>query len=193
MSKEFDFVITLKSYDDKIIRLISQLLIFISVSSFAYFAIQFFSNPATRKHGIILFSLIAIILSSWVYVAAYKYKPSFRLAFFTAGLTFLFYFPVPVLKYVLAILYIVIGLLEKSVKFNKEICVDKEGILINAIPDKFYPWQKMNNVIIRGQMITLDFKNNRIFQKEIEGDVSPETAAEFNAYCRELIQQNMGA
>lgn len=184
MSKEFDYVITLKSHDDKIIRLISQILIFISAASLGYFALQLFSLPRTRVHGTILFALVGIIVFNWVYVAVYKYRPSFRLAFFIAGLAFLFYFPVPVLKYVLAVLYIIIGLLEKSVKFNKEICIDKEGILLNAIPDRFFKWSELNNVIIRDKLITLDFKNNKLFQKEIEGDVSKEMEIEFNEYCK---------
>lgn len=187
MSKKFDYIITLKSSDDAVIRLISQILIFISVISLGFFAVKFYSIPSARTHAFILFGLIAIIVLIWIYVASKKYTVAFRWAFFIAGLAFLFYFPVPVVKYFIAGLYIIIGLLEGSVKFNKEICVDENGILINAIPDKFYEWKSISNAMIKDGLFTMDLKNNQIYQKEIEGDVPKEAEKEFNEFCKKYL------
>ncbi len=42
-----------------------------------------------------------------------------------------------------------------------------EVIKLN-FPKKVYQWSIFNNVIVKDNMLTLDFKNNHLFQAEIE-------------------------
>jgi len=41
--------------------------------------------------------------------------------------------------------------------------------------------------MLKDNILTLDFANNKIIQKETEADVSSETEKEFNEFCRQKI------
>lgn len=41
----------------------------------------------------------------------------------------------------------------------------------------------MANTILKDGVLTIDSKNNKLFQKEIQEYVSPETEKEFNHFC----------
>lgn len=193
MSDKFNYVITIKSNDEKIIRLIGQILIVLALAIFLYLAIDYFQIERLKTYATFLFIVCAIILIIWVYIMFNKYKPSFRYAFFLAGITFFFYFPHPVLKFLLGGLYIVLGLIESAVRARKEIAVDNSGILINNFPGKFVAWDKLSNVVIKDQLITIDFKNNKLYQKEIEGYITPEIEKEFNGFVQQSIRQSQQA
>ena len=42
----------------------------------------------------------------------------------------------------------------------------------------------MNNVVLKSGMLTLDFKNNKLIQKEVNDAVPDTVEKEFNAYCK---------
>jgi hypothetical protein len=48
-------------------------------------------------------------------------------------------------------------------------------------------WNEINNAVIKDGFLTIDQKNNKLFQKEIEGDVSADIETEFNEFCRHQI------
>jgi len=81
-------------------------------------------------------------------------------------------------------LYIIAAVLEKQAKFPLEIGVDKNGITINSFPKKKTAWNELNNVIIKDGIITVDHKNNKLFQKELDEEVTAETEKEFNDFCK---------
>lgn len=49
-------------------------------------------------------------------------------------------------------------------------------------------WNEMNNVILRNDLLTLDFKNNKILQLEVLDDISTTKAAEMNKFFQTRIQ-----
>lgn len=193
MSEKFNYVITIKSNEAKIIQTISNILVVIALAIFLYLAVDYIQVERLKTFAIFLFVVCGIIAVIWLYVMLNKYKPSFRYAFFLAGISLFFYFPHPVLKFVLGGLYILLGLIESSVRKPKEIAVDNSGILINGLPGKFILWNKLKNVVIKDQLITIDFKNNKLYQKEIDGFITPEIQNEFNAFVRQRIQQSNDA
>ena len=58
------------------------------------------------------------------------------------------------------------------------------AITFNTFPFKNYAWQQLRNVMLKDNLLTLDFTNNKILQKETETDVSLETEREFNEFCK---------
>ena len=80
---------------------------------------------------------------------------------------------------------------EGQLKFPQEIGFDSEEIAFNNFPSKHYSWQEVQNVILKDNIITIDFKNNHIFQKETETDTRPELEKEFNEFCRQHLQQSV--
>jgi hypothetical protein len=55
-------------------------------------------------------------------------------------------------------------------------------------PQRSYQWNSVNNVIIKDNMLTLDFKNNHLFQAEIEppGNLNEK---EFNQFARTQLNK----
>lgn len=84
-------------------------------------------------------------------------------------------------------MYLTAALIERQVKFSAEVRAGDDGIVFNSLPAKSYPWGDINNILLKENMLTIDYRNNKIFQKEIETDVSDALEKEFNAYCRERL------
>ncbi|MFY8166365.1 MAG: hypothetical protein ACOVJ8_07220, partial [Sediminibacterium sp.] len=91
---------------------------------------------------------------------------------------------------IVAGIYLIAALFERQVKFPYEIAFDPSGIVINTFPKKHYPWSTIQNAIIKDDVITIDFKNNKLIQKDINTPVSALITQEFNTFCAEQIQIN---
>jgi hypothetical protein len=52
-----------------------------------------------------------------------------------------------------------------------------------------YPWQQMDNVILKDQVLTIDFISNRIIQAEIAEGIDAADEIKFNGFCVEQIHR----
>ncbi len=91
----------------------------------------------------------------------------------------------------IGIFYIIAALLERQVKFPQEIGFSKDAVTFNTFPFKNYAWQQFKNVMLKDNILTLDFSNNKILQKETESDVSHETEKEFNEFCKQQMDSSV--
>lgn len=67
--------------------------------------------------------------------------------------------------------------------------VDISGITLPGIFSKRRTgWNEMKNVILRNDLLTLDFKNNKILQLEVLDEISPSKTAEMNAFFEKRTQ-----
>lgn len=48
-------------------------------------------------------------------------------------------------------------------------------------------WDEVNNALIKDGLITIDLRNNKLYQNEIEGYVTAEVEKEFNDFCKRCI------
>lgn len=190
MSDINNYEIIVKSNDQKKLRIISNLLIVSALATLLYFAFNYYNIPRLRPSAVFLFVVCAVIVIIWAFVLFKKYVPPFRYAFFLAGIAMFFYFPHPTLKFIIGGLYIILGLIESTIRMPKRIAIDDSGVLINNFPGKFFEWDKISSMIIRDQLITIDFKNNRLYQKEIEGYITPEIQKEFNDFAKSKTQSS---
>ena len=179
--KEYDFVVTLKHPDYKIYNVITVLMCVMTVTAevFALLHSVFFSFT-----WINIFLLAVIVLSLAIAIININKKEnisSFKWALYAAAFLWLLY---PLHIPFIGIFFIVAALLERQIKFPQEIGFNDEGITFNTFPFKNYFWLELNNVMLKDNMLTLDFADNKIIQKETETDVSPETEKEFNEFCR---------
>ena len=97
--------------------------------------------------------------------------------FFNAGIVAVLIF---------AVVYIVVTIVKGK---NTTILFAGEGIHIARVfKTTVFPWAAMDNVILKDNLLTIDFKTNKIIQVEI---VEPEKAvdeSEFNRFCNELMK-----
>ena len=91
---------------------------------------------------------------------------------------------------IIAGIFLIAALFERQVKFPYEIALDPTGIVINTFPKKYYPWQAIQNMLIKDDYITIDFKNNHLIQKQINEPVTIAIEQEFNSFCKDQIQAN---
>jgi len=61
-------------------------------------------------------------------------------------------------------------------------------ILPGLMGERIVEWSQLTNVIKRDDLLTLDFKNNKLLQVQIINDDVPEN--EFNRFCGEQLQRS---
>jgi hypothetical protein len=174
----YDYLITLKKSDFRVVDQVSQLMYLFALLAFGYF---YYNYP---KSGKIYLLVLVLIVICWVYTINKKRKHG--KAFFRLGLIFAAagWIAGPERNIWMAVLYAIAGLIEKQVKFPNEIGFSEKEISINSLPKTTLSWNELNNVVIKEGLLTIDRKNNKLFQKEIEGDVSPDIEKDFNNFCQ---------
>ena len=152
--------------------------------SAAFFLIQQIKYGKQPFLFLISFCLILVGLAWNYYIFNKKHKPVFySKILLVAGVTWL---AMPFLP-LLGLPLILLALLEKQARFSLEIGVTKDRIVFNSLIKRKFTWEDFNNIMLKDGMLTLDFKNNRLFQKETideDGDVEE---YEFNEYCRKHL------
>jgi hypothetical protein len=178
--KTFDYIIVIKKKSNKRINRISQLMLLLSILAFIGTAVI---SPGKNIPTIIL----SLLILAWWYFCFNQIKrgiePSFRLALLLAAVGW--YFQKDGIW--ISIIYLLAAALEKQVKFQEEIAFDDAEIVINSFPKKKYAWNDLKNVVLKDGLLTLDFNNNVLIQKEVDSEVPPSVAQEFNAFA----QQNL--
>lgn len=180
MKHQFDFVVTLKSPDFKIFDTISLLLCIIAIAFFGYAIV----NGIDDNWKYIL--IIAIVIAQLVFNYFEKKKGKIIThwgAFFLIAVGFIILPSPSYLFLITSLLFFLSAFLERQLKFSKEIGFDKKGITFNNLPKKFTTWNKVANTILKDGLLTIDYKNNKLYQKEIQEYVSPEAENEFNQFC----------
>ncbi|PZP42627.1 MAG: hypothetical protein DI598_16725 [Pseudopedobacter saltans] len=180
MDKNFEYVVTLRRNTVKPINIVCHMLMLLSLAAFTYALTkewQYGIKDDYRLMAVTLFSFVWWMLI----VFGKKRKPYFRIGFFIVAIGWFFE---PMHKIYISIFYILAALLEKQVKFPAEIGIDEEGILFNTLPKKHYAWREIRNVVIKDNLLTIDFKSNKLLQKEVSDDVPYMMEQEFNAYCK---------
>lgn len=114
-------------------------------------------------------------------------KTQLRPLFLVAGLSLTL---IPPFQFT-GIFFLVLALLFPAAIRPQEIGFSDDEIVIGGLPGKKVKWAELNNVMIRDGLLTMDYKNNRLFQKETdeldEEEDDEVTEEEFNAYCRERL------
>ena len=176
----YQYVVTLKNNTRRYIDRVSLWLLFISV---ALFFSEVFGNTGRTKF-VYLFccGLIGGIVVRNLLLR--KRQPGktvfYNYALFIAAIGWVV---TPDLFWVFFPL-VLMGLFERQAKFPLEIGFSDESIVINTLVRRRYRWTDFNNIVLKDDLLTLDFKNNRLLQRETideEGDADED---EFNDYCR---------
>lgn len=182
--KEYDYVVSLKKPDTRLVDFISILLCIITLFIFTYLLLR-----SNYWIGYIIGIVLQLILFIVKLIAARNNQiVYFRNIFFVAFVTWIVG---PYSNAIIAILYLLAAFAEMQVKFSKEIGVDEQGLTFNTIITKSIPWQKLQNVVLKDDIITIDQKNNKLIQKETDATVADDMVTEFNDYCSRHIQPTL--
>lgn len=177
--KVYDYIIVLRKPSYLLVDLVSRFMLMIALAILGY---TVFWIPFTW-FSVYLLALMAGIAGWWIYCTLQANKgkmPFYRLGLLLATIGIGSLFQVHWITF----LYFLAVISEKQVKFPQEIAFDGNGIVINSLPKKNYSWQDVSNVVLKDGILTIDLKNNKLIQKEIESSGTAAEEAEFNEFCR---------
>lgn len=184
--KVHDYIIELKKPSYLVIDLISRLMLMIAIAVFGY---SVFLVRAINWYTI-LFTVLVIGMIAWWVRSTSKHKKG-EIVYYRLGLL------LATIGWVVAwkngapvwipVLYFIAVALEKQVKFPNEIAFDEDGVTVNSFPRKSYEWKELANVVLKDGILTVDFKNNKLIQKEIESEASKKDEEEFNTFCKSQL------
>jgi hypothetical protein len=173
----YDYVVTLKRENARKTDLVSSLLLIFSILAFCYVQIRCGFNGFLSIAAIILF--LGLLLNIYVYRKGREMR--FRNWLFAAGI---FWLGMPFFQWMF-IPFVFFALLEAQAKYPLEIGFYADGIVLNSLFKKKWPWASFESVILKDGLLTLDFRNNKLIQKEVLDDDDPDAPEdEFNDYCR---------
>lgn len=181
-----DYIIELKKPSYLVADLVSRLMLMIAIAVFAYAV----SLVRALHWYTVTMSLLVIGMIAWWIRCTIRARKG-EIVFYRVGLL------LATIGWTIAwknggplwipVLYAIATLAEKQVKFPQEIAFNEEGIVVNTFPKKEYAWSALNNVVLKDNILTIDFKNNKLIQKEIESDASQKDEQEFNGFCRTML------
>lgn len=67
--------------------------------------------------------------------------------------------------------------------------VTDKTIVVPYIMQKTVDWKEVNNVILKDGLLTIDFKDNKLFQQLILNSDADINEKEFNDFCRQQLNK----
>lgn len=183
--KIHDYVVVLKNHNKKTIEMTGWLL---SILAIIIFLVTIYQEPTDWGVFFSLFIIVALMASN-VVEKRKKKKISFASLLVCAGIGLSFFTDTGTIDS----LFILAGIAEKYLNKNKEIGFSEAGIVISGLFPKKYSWSELSNVIIKDDLLTMDFKNNKVLQHYTDDDEDDEyevESEEFNEYCREKLKKS---
>jgi hypothetical protein len=179
----YQYVVTLKNTSRKYIDTFSLLLL--TISALLFLREQYFFPKVNIAYLLCGIGIAAII--GW---NKYQQKKNNQTVYYNSALfiTAIGWIVMPYLNW-LFIPFALLGLFERQAKMPLEVGFTDNEIAINTLIRRRYKWSDFNNIILKDDLLTLDFKNNRLLQRETideEGDAEED---EFNDYCREKLRK----
>ncbi|MDB5211737.1 MAG: hypothetical protein JWQ30_2564 [Sediminibacterium sp.] len=185
-----DYIIELKRPSYLVVDLISRLMLMIAIAMFSY---SIYLIHAVNWLTIV-FALLVIGMIAWWIHCTRKHKKGeivyYRLGLLLATIGWVIGYKNFGGPLWIPILYFIAVVFEKQVKFPKEIAFNEEGIIINSFPRRSYHWALLSNVVLKDCILTIDFKNNQLIQKETLEDTTVQEEKEFNEFCRTRLKAN---
>jgi hypothetical protein len=177
----------LKNEKTKNYRLISQLLVLFNLLGFVFLLI----NHETRiaKNFILLFAILITAVYTFFTVMEWiskKALPDFwhRSIFSICALVWMkegFWW--------LSIILLVFILLDFIAHKKLVVHITDKTIAIPYVVQKEVTWNEVNNVVLKDGLLTIDFKNNRLFQHLILNSDEDINEKQFNEFCNEQLSK----
>lgn len=86
---------------------------------------------------------------------------------------------------IFALIYIIVSAVKGK---RTTVLVSAEGVLLTRVfKTIIFPWTEMENVILKDNLLTIDFKTNKIIQVEVVETAKAVDEFEFNRFCTEQL------
>ena len=177
----YQYVVTLKNNNNRYIDILGLLLSIFSVVCFTLELLR--SDNVSLAYLIGAVAVLGFIVFNLVQQAK-KRKVYYSRALLLAGLVWM---KMPYFSWLLFV-FVMLALLEYQAKCSVEIGFSDNEIVMNSLFKKRYNWTQFSNIVLKDGLITLDFANNNVFQREVEDDEDDDADEdEFNEYCHHQL------
>ena len=177
----------LKNEKTKNYRLISQLLVLFNLLGFIFLLI--ISEAGIAKNILLLFAILitavytVFTIMEWI---SKKALPDFwhRSIFGTCALVWMkegFWW--------LSIMLLIFILLDFIAHKKLVVHITDKTIVVPYIFQKEVDWNEVNNVILKDGLLTIDFKNNTLFQQLVLNSDEDINEKEFNEFCKQQLNK----
>jgi uncharacterized membrane protein YobD (UPF0266 family) len=91
--------------------------------------------------------------------------------------------------YLLGILSFIFTLFGFLSSRKLKVKLTEAGVIYPSFPSKWYPWEEVDQVLIKDNILTVDLKNNKLIQISIsEKENEKLDVKEFNDYCSSMLK-----
>lgn len=182
-----DYLVTLRNTHRKLIDRFSFLVVGTSV---LLFLAEYFQSADKRLFQVLgSVALVALLGLNWYLSRKLGKKVYYSYAMYVTALVWA---TMPQFQW-LSLFFVIMGLIERQAKKDLEIGFSSDIIIFHSIPRKTYKWSEFSNIILRDNILTMDFADNRILQRETIDDDSDCEEDEFNDYCRKKLKAHRTA
>jgi hypothetical protein len=181
----YKYLVTLKNTGRKYIDNFSLLVLIISTLLFLREQSQ-----DTKNHYLLL--VCGLLIPVFIFYKIYRERTTHKISYYRFALmTALFgWLLMPFLSW-LALPFAIMLLFERLAKAELEIGFTDEKITVNSLVRRNYQWSDFNNIVLKDNLLTLDFKDNRLLQRETIDEEFDATDEEFNDYCQAQLQKSV--
>lgn len=180
----YPYIITLRHQHSRAINIIGFLLSFASLI--------FFLREMVLRGKIVLPYLAGVVfIAAMLIWNIYLTAKTDREVYYSKSLLIagLVWTKMPFFEW-LVFVFILLAVLEYQAKLAPEIGFSNDHITFNRLFRKKYPWSAIDNVILKDGILTVDFKDNKIFQKEIDSGENEASEQEFNGWVKQFLPGN---
>jgi len=184
-STVYDYVVVLKDRNGRSIHRAGTLLSMLGMVMLAH---RWISIPESGAS--ILFLSSGSVLTAWNLLRMRRRQPVRHwpaLALTGIGLVLVPPF------HPIGIIFLALARMESFALKRTELGFSESGIRFNGLGGRRIDWSELGNVVLRDGLLTIDYLDNRLFQRETDDLDDEEYEAgeeEFNTYCREQIRKN---
>ncbi len=180
--------LTLKDNNQKTYKLFIWFLYFLQIVAAVLVALK--TTNVTIITGMYIL-LVFYILGSIVYFFLRKYKKALEtfsliMVLLYANFWFTNVGVVALIIFIIVYLFVTVVKEKKTTALFSEKGVQLTGILKTIV----YPWIKMDNVVLKDNLLTIDFKSNKIIQSEIAEGTETVDEKNFNLFCMQQMQNS---
>ena len=168
------YVITLKNEKLKTYTTISWLIIALNFLAFIYLGITGWARISNLPYfaaGLLLIIFVFRLVSQREEFESDSISLCFSLAII-AWIVMQFYWA--------ALIIFLLFLFQDISRRKMVVLFFDDRIVYPSFPKRTIPWQDLNNVILKDTVLTIDLKNNKVYQNEI---ISPTSEIDFNEFC----------
>ena len=167
-------------------------------------------NEKLKTYTIVSWLIIALNVVAFVYVGFSGRGRVANLPYFTAGLLVIIFFgrfisdreafendsislcySIAIISWIvlsfywIAVIVILLFAFQDISRRQLTVFFYDDRIVYPSFPKRTIEWKELNNVVLKDGILTIDLKNNKVYQNEI---TSPASEMDFNEFCDRQLQ-----